>query len=286
GALAVAVLGHGQHRASLVHDLHRDHFVVVAQRDAADAVGAAAHRADVGVVAAHGEAVARPDQDLLGAVGHFDGDHRVPFLDAHRDEAARARIAEGREIGLLDGPLAGANPDELPAFLLRELLHRQERRDLLLGGLELDEIDDRLALAAGADVGDFMDLEPLGAAGVGEDHDVGVRRGDEELADVVLFARAHADAPLAAAALGAVGRDRHALDVAGVGDRDRHVLGGYRVIDAQPAALVDDLGAGRVAELLADGLQLVDHELRQQLLAGEDRAQAPGRLYHTETLSE
>ncbi len=105
-----------------------------------------------------------------------------------------------------------------------------------------------------------MDLQPVGAAAVGEDHDVGVRRRDEEVADEVLFARAHADAALAAAALRAVGRDRRPLDVAGVRDRDRHVLVGDQVLDAELAALLDDLGAALVAELLANRLQLVEHD--------------------------
>ena len=113
-------------------------------------------------------------------------------------------------------------------------LHGEQRRDLL-ALLHRDEVGDRLALAAGADVGNLVDLQPVGAAAVREDHDVGVRRGDEEVADEVLLARAHADAPLAAAALRAVGRDRRALDVAGVGDRDRHVLVGDQVLDAELA---------------------------------------------------
>ena len=153
-------------------------------------------------------------------------------------------------------------------------------------GLELHEVHDRLALAARADVGDLVDLEPVGPAAVREDHDVGVRRGDEEVADVVLLARAHADPPLAAAPLRAVGRDRRPLDVAGVGDRDRHVFVGNQVLDAELAALVDDLGAALVAELLAHRLQLADHQPHQQLLAREDRAEPLDGLHQLEQLVE
>ena len=66
------------------------------------------------------------------------------------------------------------------------------------------QVGDRLALAAGADVRDLVDLQPVGAAAVREDHDVGVRRGDEQVADEVLVARPHADAALAAAPLVAI----------------------------------------------------------------------------------
>ena len=81
----------------------------------------------------------------------------------------------------------------------------REQRGDLLAFLHRHEVGDRLALAAGADVRNLVDLQPVGAAAVREDHDVRVRGGDEEVADEVLFARAHADAALAAAALHAVG---------------------------------------------------------------------------------
>ena len=155
-----------------------------------------------------------------------------------------ARIPERRQVGLLDHALARAHHDVLLILLGRELLDRQERGNPL-AFLELHEVDDRLTLPARTDVGNLVDLQPVGPAAVGEDHDVGVRRRDEEMADVVLFARPHADAALAAAALRPIRRDRRALDVAGVGDRDRHVFVGDQVLDAELAALVDDLGPAR-----------------------------------------
>ena len=94
------------------------------------------------------------------------------------------------------------------------------------------------------------------------------------MADEVLVARPHADAALAAAPLVAIGRDRGPLDVAGVADRDRHVFFGDQVLDAELAGFaVDDLGAAIVAVLLSNRLQLVDDDLHQQPLAGENRAQ-------------
>ena len=109
-------------------------------------------------------------------------------------------------------------------------LHGQQRGDAL-ALLHRHQVGDRLAAAVRADVGDLVHLQPVDAAAVREDHDVGVRGGDEEVADEVLVARAHADAALAAAALVAVVGDRGALDVAGVADRDRHVLFGDQVLD-------------------------------------------------------
>ena len=116
-------------------------------------------------------------------------------------------LLNGDEVGLLDHALARAHDDELLILLARELLDREQRGDLL-AFFHRHQVDDRLALAAGPDVGDLVDLEPVGAAAVGEDHDVGVGGGDEQVADEILFARPHADAALAAAALRAVGGDR------------------------------------------------------------------------------
>ena len=94
------------------------------------------------------------------------------------------------------------------------------------------------------------------------------------MADEVLFTGAHPDATLPTPPLIAVGGDRRALDVSGVADRDRHVLVGDQIFDAQLARLVDDLRAPIVAVLLADLLQLVDDHLHQQAIAVEDGAQA------------
>jgi hypothetical protein len=65
------------------------------------------------------------------------------------------------------------------------------------------------------------------------------------VADEILFARAHADAAFAAAALVPVVGDRGALDVAGVGDRDRHVFLDDQVEGAELAGFWQDLGATR-----------------------------------------
>jgi len=58
-----------------------------------------------------------------------------------------------------------------------------------------------LPLPGGGDVGNLIHLQPVHAPGVGEDQNVGVSRGDEQMLDEILVARLHAGAPSAAAAL-------------------------------------------------------------------------------------
>ena len=222
------------------------------------------------------------DEDLAVAVGDADGDDRIAFFDAHRDDATRPRVAERAQLGLLDDAAPRAHDDEL---VLLELLDRQERRDSF-ACLHRHQVRDRLAAAVGSDVGDLVNLQPVGAATIREDHDVGVARGDEEMADEVLFPRPHADAALAAAALVPVVGDRGALDVAGVADRDRHVFLGDQILDAELALFGKDLGSARVAVLLLNRAQLVDDDLHHQAVAAEDGHQALDQLQQLGELGE
>ena len=82
------------------------------------------------------------------------------------------------------------------------------------------------AFAGSAYVGNFVDLEPVDSAFVGEDEDVGVRGGDEEVLDEILVAGLHAGAAYASAALHAVGGDGRALHVAGVAEGYGYLLVG------------------------------------------------------------
>ena len=113
------------------------------------------------------------------------------------------------------------------------------------------EVADVLAFAGGADVGNFIDLEPVDAAFVGEDQNVGVGGGDEEMLDEIFVARLHAGAAGASAALHAVGGDRRALHVAGVADGDGDLLVGDQIFENDFGGFVFDAGAALVSvELL------------------------------------
>ncbi len=138
-------------------------------------------------------------------------------------------------------------------------------------GCRLSRLCMALALAGGADVGNLVDLEPVDAAGVGEAEQEGVRGVDDELRDEVFFARLHADAARAAAALLAIDGDGRALEVALVGDGDGDLLVGDEVFELKLGGLVDDLGAALVAVLVANLFEFLDDDVAQLLVAGEDR---------------
>ncbi len=86
--------------------------------------------------------------------------------------------------------------------------------------------------------------------------------GDEDANHRILFLGRHAGAALAAAMLGPVRRERGALDVAGVGDGDDHVLARDQVLVLEIGLALHDLGAAgdgegvaHLAQFLADDVQ-------------------------------
>ena len=100
-----------------------------AQLDAAHPVGRAAHRAHVTLPEADGHAVARPDENLAGAVGELGIDDGVVVVHAQGDDAAGTDVAEGAQVGLLDDSLARPHDDVGALLLLGPLAHGQQRRE-------------------------------------------------------------------------------------------------------------------------------------------------------------
>ena len=80
-----------------------------------------------------------------------------------------------------------------------------------------------------------------------------------------------ASGAIATAALLPIGRNRSALHVTGVADRDRDLLVGDQVFQADLDRFVLDDGAARVAVFLFDFLELLDDDATQLLFAGQDR---------------
>ena len=178
----------------------------------------------------------------------------VVFFDGDGDDAAGHDVGEIFERRLLDRAVARGEEDEL-VLLLRDRGRAEWRGRFRRAGGRAGSACD-LALAGGADVGNLVDLEPVDAAGVGEAEQEGVRGIDDELRDEIFFARLHADAARAAAALLAIDGDWRALEVALVADGDGNLLVGDEVFKLDLGGLVDDLRAARVAVLVADLLRV------------------------------
>ena len=171
------------------------------------------------------------------------------------------------ELGLLHRAVARGEEDVLAFFF--QIADGEHGADGL-ARLQPDQVADVLAFAGGADVGNFVHLQPVDAAGVGEDQNVGVGGGDEQMLDEILVARLHAGAARASAALHAVGGDRRALHVAAVADRDCDLLVGDQVFEMDFRGFVFDHGAALVAVELLDFFQFFDDHAAQLLFRTEN----------------
>jgi hypothetical protein len=118
--------------------------------------------------------------------------------------------------------------------------------------LQRQHVDQRLAARLRRRQRQAPDLFLVDLAARREEQHRRVGRGDEQPGDEILVARLHAGAALAAALLRAIGRQRHALDVAGMADGDDHVLALDQVLVLDLAGVVEIIGAARRRELVLD----------------------------------
>ena len=197
----------------------------------------------------------RRQQHVVGRPADGDADDAVALVQLHGDLAVAIDVLE---IGERIAPhVAGARREhELqvgPAG--RVLGQRQDRGDGLVL-LQRQQIDEGLADRLRRRRRQAPHLHAVAHAARGEEQQRRVRRGDEDLGDEILVPRRHARAALAAAPLRAIGRERHALDVALVADGDDDVLALDQVLVLDLALHLDDLGAARHGELGLDGGEL------------------------------
>ncbi len=209
----------------------------------------------------------RGQENNLAAVGNARFYQLIVFIDADGDNAARHDVGEVLERRLLYRSLLRGKEDELAFFF--KIAHGQNGA-YVFAGLQIEQALHRFAFARRAHVGNLVDLEPVDTAGVGEAEQEGVGRDHDQLRDEILFARLHARAPGAAAALLAINADGRALEVALVAHGHRNLLVGDQIFELQLGALVDDLRAPRVAILVANLFQFLDDYLAQLFLAGQD----------------
>src|SRR2546430_6075436 len=254
-----------QGRLASHHD-HVDHVVLLVELDPLHARRRAPHVPHVLLVEPDAHAVSRGEHDVVAAVGDLHVDQLVALFDVDGPDPHRARIAELRQDGLFHDALLRREQQEL---VLRELAHRDERGETLVR-LHGDARDDRLAARGPRRLGNLMHFQPVALPLLGEEHDVVVRRGDEQVLDPVVFLGVGRDDPLAAASLAAVRGHGEPLDVAGVGHGDDHVLFGDQGLDRELALVGHDFGAALVAEAVRQLRELLLEDLQAPRLGAED----------------
>src|SRR5574341_2138924 len=104
GTLAVPPFGHGEDRRARRDHLSADHLVAVLQGDADDAARGATHRSGLIFSETNGHPLPGAEQNLVVPLGHADRNQLILFIQRDRDDASRARVAVGVQLGLLDDP--------------------------------------------------------------------------------------------------------------------------------------------------------------------------------------
>src|SRR5262249_13861050 len=115
-----------------------------------------------------------------------------------------------------------------------------------------------------------MNLELVDAARRGEEQYRRMGRSNENLIEEIFVAHRHAGAAAAAAPLRAIGRERHALDIAAMADGHDHILALDQRFDIGLEFELLDLGPPRRRELLFDGAQLLANDIEHARTRAED----------------
>ena len=205
-ALAPAVLGDDEQVRVVLRDVDLDHLVLAAQPHALDARRGAAHRRarpsrgtgspgpSAETMSTSSDPSDEPHADQLVVLAHLDRD----------DPVRLERRVVGGELRLLDHALP-RREDEVLRLL--EVARRDHGAHVLVLP-EGEQVHDRAALRLARPERQLVHLQPVDLADGREEEDVVVRRGDEEVLDVVVLLHVHAHHADAAAPLLAVRRHR------------------------------------------------------------------------------
>ena len=113
-----------------------------------------------------------------------------------------------------------------------------------------------------------MNFQLIDHAVVSEDHQVRMRRGDEQVLDKIAILRSRTETTFSPATLARISRDRRTLDVTTVRDSDRHVFIGDEIFDRELNAFVDNLCAALVTKIFLNFFELFrDHATERTLVA-------------------
>src|SRR5581483_6052437 len=228
----------------------------------------AAHGADFVLVETHRHAFVRCQEDDLLAIGERRGYQFVAAVDVDGDDAAGHHVAEVFYFRLLYRAVAGGEKD-VPVLFLQ--VADREHGANALARLERNEVADMFTLAGGADIRNLVNLQPVNPPGIGEDENVGVGGGDEQMLDEILVARLHAGTAGASATLHAVGGDRCALQIAGVADRDRHLLVGDQIFQMDLSRFVFNHGTTLIAVLFLHFFEFLHDDAAKFLFRSQNR---------------
>lgn len=265
GSLAVAVLTDGEEGSLGIDYDTADDFIAFGEVDSLNALRVSAHLSGLGFAEPDGHPFLGGQDDVVGFFDEHAGDEGVSLVEVDADDAAFLGSAVGGESGFLGESSTGDHEDASVV----ELASDDVAGDSFVGA-EFEEIDDGASLAGARHGGYVIDLEPIALSHVGEEEDVGVGAGDEDVGEEVPFSGLSAGDSLAASSLGAIGVEWESLDVAFMADGDDGQLVGDEGFHVEVAVMLFDERAPGVAELFGDMAHVFADDGADVVVAGED----------------
>uniref|UniRef100_A0A0N5A0B3 Glutamate synthase large subunit n=1 Tax=Parastrongyloides trichosuri TaxID=131310 RepID=A0A0N5A0B3_PARTI len=257
-------------RVHAAQDGHGDDRVAVLQADAPHAGGVAAlEHAHVVGLEADGPAQSGRQQHVVLGRAQADADHAVAVFQLHGDLARAVHRGEVAELVASHVARLGGEHDVVIApsrFVFRQGQHVHDA----VARLDRQQVDEGLAARLRIAQRQAPGLQLIGLAVGGEEQHRRVGRGAEDAGDDVLILHRHAAAALAAAMLGPIGVQRHALDVARVGHGHDHVLARDQVFVFHLGVALADEGAAINAELILHQQQVFADDGQDVLAIRQD----------------
>ncbi len=139
----------------------------------------------------------RDQHDFVMAIGELHVDEDVAFLDGDGDDAALAHVGELGKGRFLHRAFAGGE-EKVGVLLPGDVLavgtgfgfDPDEGGDFFFG-FQFEQIGDAAAFGGAPHIGHFMDALDIHTPGVGEEHQVIVRAGGEEMLDEIRLLAFH-----------------------------------------------------------------------------------------------
>src|SRR5262249_22121966 len=188
------------------------------------------------------------ENDFLLSLRQTDTDDLVSIFQRDGANPIGTRIRVGHQLGFFLQALFFCEGKRVPLF---KISVGQAGRNFF-SGVEIEQIDNGFAPSGSASLRQLVNFDPINLADGREEKNVRVHGSDEKALDKIFFSSSGADLSLAAAPLRAVESNRIALDVAFVGNGDRHVFVDDQVLDGDLLGLGNNLGSALVAILLLD----------------------------------
>ena len=267
-SFAVTLGADGQQQAVGVGHDHADDVIVADERDAFDAAGVSAQPAGVGLLETDRHAGGGRKHHFVAGAGHNDVDHFVALAEFDGDDAAGSRAAVRFQAALFYQSVASGHHQEVARLV--EISNGSTVGDFFALA-QFEQIHHGPAAARSAQLRQIVNLQPVNPAEIGEEHQIGVGAGHEQMFDRIFFFGAGALEPLAAAPLRPIDAGGGAFDVTVVADGDDHGFFGDQVSDVDLADFfAGDFGAPLVAVLALQLLHVIAHHRQDVFLVGEN----------------